>query len=219
VSEDETAGKELLAPFPLLHPLVERLEARRIRRSEGVREAICKRMDAHIEVRVDPEGMVQSERHVLQYAAPAHRPRTEEEELPGMRDAVKHMGHCMPQFFLRNIARHTMNADDPVDSETRNTTPVRIHEETLTEGRLETLKPHRFDPEAIDLSGKTLRLETERGRHLLRTEDWSRILGREIRVEIPGPIWKYFPEAQDLVRYGSEHSQVIERTLESPSEE
>ena len=209
MSEESPPPEEAPAPFLAVPALVERLEARRVRRSEGVREAICKRMDAHAEMGIGEDGLLRPDRLVLEYATPKHRPRTAEEELPGMQEAVKHMGHCMPQFFLRNILRHTMDADEPIDSETRNAESASISEESLEEARREATKSHRFIANDMELSGETLRIETERGRHLLREEDWSRLLGREIREQLPGPIWKYFPEPEDLERYGEEDSDVI----------
>ena len=219
MSEEEPAAESIAGDIGAVPALVERLEARRIRRSEGVREAICRRMDAHIDVRIDPDGMTRPDRHVLEFATPAHRPRTSEEELPGMREAVEHMGRCMPQFFLRNILRHTMDTDEEFDPEPRHAEVAAIHEETLRSAREETVRSHRFKPDTIELSGETLRIETRRGRALLQEEDWSRLLGREIRENLPGPIWKYFPEDGDLERYGDEYSEVIDLETEDSGSE
>lgn len=135
------------------------------------------------------------------------RPRQENELTEPMQKAKDRMEHRNPQFFLRNIGRHTMEPADELPL-IRQSVESGLDESKLKELRDLIAAPIHPDVDTVN-SVAFLRTTMDPIRFLLFKDPWHRYGGYELKTTINGPLWQYFPDEQAVARYGGKDATVL----------
>ena len=167
-------------------------------------------------LRVDPDFAPAPEFDVWTSQA---RSLTDEEITEEMNRVEEEMKRISPQFFLRNIGRMEMEADEDMEMATQATEKGLIREEKLEQARATAVESCRYVKPEVGASDIFNGVVKE-WRYLLYREEWSRVFSKEAKDRSKTPPWAYFPDREIYERYrGVGIREFIESEQEEDTEE
>jgi hypothetical protein len=122
----------------------------------------------------------------------------------------------LAQFFLRNIGRVERLHDDVLEYELVQSELRGFDDAPLEEAR--KIQRHYVPPPLLDeITYRTVAKNVDATRELFFRAQWNRFFSRELKADLPGPLWKHFPDADALARYGGPGADAL--TIASASED
>lgn len=134
------------------------------------------------------------------------REGAEADTTEAMSSAEDAMEHRSVQFVLRNIGRLERYSDDYLSWEYEAAGRLNAQSEEL-EGLRATMSGPL--PAANQGPLTTALLYDYMAKHdrLFRNETWTRFAGQALKEDVPGPLWKFFPDEEAFEAYGQPTSE------------